>query len=232
MRSRSAEITSRRTGDRPVGEFLYLETRQMSLGRSVADRVDFSARLDRLDRCVLAPLELEDDLRAVRASTRIHALHAGQRRQRVLDRPGDRALDLAGVEPGYGRSMSRNGNWISGIDSSGRRNAAISPITVIDTNSMMTVTGRLRLNSAKVIPHPLNNPRRAQRDQSLLCMARGETGALPEPVAHRRRSSRAQHGGRLVVVRAKGARNVDAASRSRAAPRACAGHRLISSSSE
>ena len=38
---------------------------------------------------------------------------------------------------------------MSGIDSSGKRTAAISPIATIDTKNMIVVTGRFRLISAK-----------------------------------------------------------------------------------
>ena len=56
-----------------------------------------------------------------------------------------------GVDPGYGRVISRNGASMSGMYSSGKRNAASRPITVIETKNITAVTGRLRLSSARVI---------------------------------------------------------------------------------
>jgi hypothetical protein len=43
-----------------------------------------------------------------------------------------------------------NGNCTSGMPSSGNRNAAIRPITIIETKNMIAVTGRRRLSSASV----------------------------------------------------------------------------------
>src|SRR5690606_1243922 len=53
----------------------------------------------------------------------------------------------SGVEPGYGRDTKKNGIVASGSASIGSRNEAIRPITTIDTNSMMVVTGR-RIDSS------------------------------------------------------------------------------------
>jgi hypothetical protein len=53
----------------------------------------------------------------------------------------------SGVEPEYGSCTKKNGIVASGSASSGRRNEAIRPITTIDTNSMMVVTGR-RMDSS------------------------------------------------------------------------------------
>src|SRR5690606_36827109 len=53
----------------------------------------------------------------------------------------------SGVEPGYGSETKKNGIVASGSASIGSRNEAIRPITTIDTNSMMVVTGR-RIDSS------------------------------------------------------------------------------------
>ena len=75
------------------GALEYLVAPQIR-GKVGANRVDLAARLDRFDRGVLAPLELHVDVHAVGARHRMHALDAGQGRQRFLDRARQRALDF------------------------------------------------------------------------------------------------------------------------------------------
>src|SRR5690606_8814326 len=69
----------------------------------------------------------------------------------------------SGVEPSYGSQTKKNGIVASGSASSGSRNEAIRPITTIDTNSMMVVTGR-RMDSSVIFISGL----RAAADRILL----------------------------------------------------------------
>src|SRR5207237_406173 len=57
----------------------------------------------------------------------------------------------SGVDPSYGRFTKISGGVTDGKASSGRRTAAMRPITNSDTKNMIVVTGRLMLNSAMVM---------------------------------------------------------------------------------
>src|SRR3546814_8427639 len=58
----------------------------------------------------------------------------------------------------YTTLFRANGAWMSGSSSSGRRGAEIRPTSTIVTKNMVAVTGRFRLNCARLQPDFMAHP--------------------------------------------------------------------------
>ena len=91
---------------------------------------------------VHAPRQVERDAAGSFRRRRLETLEAGDRAERLLDRPRHELFHLERTDAGVATRTVMLGKDTSGIRSTGRRASEIPPISITTTDSMNIVTGR------------------------------------------------------------------------------------------